>query len=301
MKLLSRALSRFCYNHPKLAIPELMKYIAIGNVIVFVGDMLTMGGFSWWTRLYPELILQGQMWRLVTFVFAPLGINTPPSVWGTFLFFISTAFYYRVGTTLEQQWGSARFTVFYGLGVLLNLLIGLGLYALTPITAELIGGYYLETANMHYVNMSMFFSFATLYPEVWVRVNVILPLKVKWLAWLSAGMFAYDICFSLTARNWLGAALPIIAIFNYLLFFWEDLLAMLRNGQSRVAHKTSHQTINFKQAQKDVQQRKGHLHKCVVCGITDADNPAMDFRYCSKCNGYHCYCADHIANHTHVE
>ena len=57
----------------------------------------------------------------------------------------------------------------------------------------------------------------------------------------------------------------------------------------------------FKKAQKEVQQRKGYLHKCAVCGITDADDPNMEFRYCSKCNGYYCYCSKHINNHTHVQ
>jgi len=42
-------------------------------------------------------------------------------------------------------------------------------------------------------------------------------------------------------------------------------------------------------------------HKCSVCGVTDTDNPNMEFRYCSKCNGYYCYCMEHINNHTHVD
>lgn len=42
-------------------------------------------------------------------------------------------------------------------------------------------------------------------------------------------------------------------------------------------------------------------HKCAVCGKTDADCPDMEFRYCSKCNGYYCYCADHIYNHVHID
>jgi len=42
-------------------------------------------------------------------------------------------------------------------------------------------------------------------------------------------------------------------------------------------------------------------HKCAVCGITDADDPDMEFRYCSKCNGYYCYCMKHINDHVHVE
>ena len=41
--------------------------------------------------------------------------------------------------------------------------------------------------------------------------------------------------------------------------------------------------------------------KCSVCGKTDLTDPQMEFRYCSKCNGYYCYCADHINNHIHIQ
>jgi len=50
---------------------------------------------------------------------------------------------------------------------------------------------------------------------------------------------------------------------------------------------------------KQQQQQKGYHHKCCVCGKTDTDFPEMQFRYCSKCAGYHCYCQDHIFNHVH--
>ena len=301
MKAVSRWLDRFCYHHPNLGIPNLMKYIALGNVIIFVGDMVTMGGFSWMTRFYPELILQGQVWRIITFIFTPVSTGGSNVFTQTLFFALTTFFYYWIGTALERQWGTARFNVFYGLGVLLNLLVGSITYAVFPITSQMLGGYYYETAQMYYVNMSMFFSFATLFPDMQVLLYGIIPLKVKWLAWVDAALFAFDIGFSLTSRNWLGALLPIIAILNYLIFFWGDLTSAMHRGQSRVVHRMDRQTINFKKAQKEVQQRKGYLHKCAVCGITDADDPNMEFRYCSKCNGYYCYCMNHINNHTHVQ
>ena len=46
--------------------------------------------------------------------------------------------------------------------------------------------------------------------------------------------------------------------------------------------------------------RKPYTHKCTVCGRTDADDPTLEFRYCSKCKGYHCYCSEHISNHAHI-
>ena len=301
MKAITRWLDRFCYRHPKLGIPNLMKYIALGNVIVFVGDMVTMGGFTWLTSFYPELILKGQVWRLITFIFTPVATGGTNVFTQTLFFALTTFFYYWIGTALERQWGTTRFTVFYGLGVILNLIVGAITYAMLPITSNMLGGIYFETTNMYYVNMSMFFSFATLYPDMQVLFWGIIPLKVKWLAWLDAALFAFDISYSISAGDWRGALLPIIAILNYLIFFWGDLAGMLHRGQSRVAHRMDRQTINFKKAQKEVQQRKGYLHKCAVCGITDADDPNMEFRYCSKCNGYYCYCMNHINNHSPVQ
>ena len=143
---------------------------------------------------------------------------------------------------------------------------------------------------MYYVNMSMFFSFATLYPEMQVLLYGILPLKVKWLAWLDAALFAFDIFFSIFSHQWITAVLPLVAILNYFIFFWDDLMSVVHRTGQRAAYRANPQTINFKKAQKEVQERKGYLHKCAVCGITDADDPNMEFRYCSKCNGYYCYC-----------
>lgn len=115
MRAISRGLSRFCYNHPNLGIPDLIKYIALGNVFVYIADMLTNGWVSMFIRFYPELILQGQVWRLVTFIFSPLSVGG--GFWGPFFFAVTTYFYYWIGSSLERQWGSTRFTVFYGLGV----------------------------------------------------------------------------------------------------------------------------------------------------------------------------------------
>ena len=310
MKAISRALDRFCYNHPRLGIPELMKYIALGNVFVFIVDLLTGGMASAWLAFYPGLILRGQVWRLVTFIVVPMATGGSTIFGQAFFFALTTFFYYWIGSALERQWGTTRFTVFYGLGVILNIVAGFVSYAVLygqlggmGMAAEQVQEILrmIPTSTMSYVNMSMFFSFATLYPDMRVLLYGIIPLKVKWLAWLDVVFFIWSIGSYLVNRQWAMALIPIIAILNYLIFFWEDLARFLRLGGERVRHRTSAQTINFKKAQKDLQQKRGYLHKCAVCGITDADDPDMEFRYCSKCNGYYCYCANHINNHTHVQ
>lgn len=287
MGAISRWLDRFCYRHPRFGIPNLMKYIAFGNIAVFLLDMVSNGTFSQIISFYPSLILKGQIWRLVSFVFVPMGSG----IW----FIFSVLLYYYLGNALEQHWGTARFSMFYFLGVVLNVLLGFVLYF------ALGQPYALATANMYYVNMSMFFAFATLYPDMRLLLYGIIPIKVKWLALLDVFLFAFDIASYLTRGSFLFALLPIIGIFNYLIFFWDDMVNYFTRGRRRAAHRVNPQTINFKKAQKEVQNRKGYLHKCAVCGVTDADDPNREFRYCSKCNGYYCYCMEHINTHIHIQ
>ncbi|MFQ9748684.1 MAG: hypothetical protein ACLRYY_06955 [Anaerobutyricum soehngenii] len=46
---------------------------------------------------------------------------------------------------------------------------------------------------------------------------------------------------------------------------------------------------------------KPYRHKCAVCGKTELDDPNLEFRYCSKCNGNYEYCNEHLFTHTHVK
>ena len=286
MSTLSRWLSRFCYKHPNFSIPGLMKYIAIGNVIVWMLDYASRYTFSSLITFVPGYIFQGQIWRLVTFIFVPMGYDALTVA-------LSALLYYFLGTQLERVWGSTRFTVYYATAVLLNVLLGLILW-FTPLRWE-------GSVNMYYVNLSLFFAFATLFPDTQFLMFYIIPVKAKWLVLLDLFFFAVHAIQYVKMGVPLMVLVPVIALLNYLIFFWDDLMGIMGRGKSTVRHQTSRQTINFKSAQRQAQQQKGYLHKCSVCGITDTDDRNMEFRYCSKCNGYHCYCANHINSHVHVQ
>ena len=162
MRAMQQWLDRFCYKHPRLSIPGLMRYIVIGNVLVFLLDLFSTGGYPIATSLLSfssDAILQGQIWRIITFVFVPATSRN------IFLFAITLYFYYFIGNALEREWGSNKFTIFYFFGILLNILVGF-----------LVG-----TASMYYVNMSMFFAFATLYPNLQFLLFFIIPVKAKLL------------------------------------------------------------------------------------------------------------------------
>ena len=293
MRFIQNWLDRFCYKHPRFGIPNLMMVVVIGNALVWLLDQFSVG-FSLSSALsfVPYYILQGEVWRLVTFIFVPENNSL-------FFLAISLYFYYWIGSILERQWGTTKFTVFYLLGLVLNIIAGFIIYLILP--------YPVATISMYYVNLSLFFSFATLYGDMQVLLFFVIPIKVKWLAWFDAALFAFDIIRSLLQILTIGmfalvgVVAPIVAILNYLIFFWDDLMATMGRVKRQTAHRTSRQTVNFKQATKHAQQTKGYIHKCAVCGKTDTDYPDEEFRYCSKCNGYYCYCSEHIHNHVHIQ
>ena len=287
MKKLYDGVQRFCAAHPRFGIPNLMRVIVIGNVAVYVLMLLTQANdanaLSFLT-FNLNALLHGEVWRLVTFVFVP-AYSSP------FALLISLYFYYWIGSTLERQWGTAKFNLYYISGALLTVL---GVVLASLIT----GNPYLTAAGTGYVNLSMFFAFAFLVPDTTVLLFFILPVRMKWLAYLDGALFAFDIIKAIGAHNWAGVVLPIVALLNFAVFIWPEVHYL----KERAKYQNSRKTVQFRQAQQQQAkqaQQQGYRHKCAVCGRTDTDYPDLQFRYCSKCVGYHCFCQDHIFNHVH--
>ena len=288
MKKLYDGVQRFCAAHPRFGIPNLMRVIVIGNVAVYVLMLLTQANdanaLSFLT-FNLNALLHGEVWRLVTFVFVP-AYSSP------FALLISLYFYYWIGSTLERQWGTAKFNLYYISGALLTVL---GVVLASLIT----GNPYLTAAGTGYVNLSMFFAFAFLFPDTTVLLFFILPVKMKWLAYLDGALFAFDIIKAIGAHNWAGVVLPIVALLNFAVFIWPEVHYL----KERAKYQNSRKTVQFRQAQQQQAkqaQQQGYRHKCAVCGRTDVDHAELEFRYCSRCVGYHCFCQDHINNHVHI-
>ncbi len=291
MNRLNSAVDRFARNHPGFGIPELMRAIVIGQVIVYFLAAFSEYSAVAFLTFDLEHLLKGELWRLVTWIFMPSSMR-PVSL------LISLLCYYSIGTTLERTWGTAKFNLYYLCGMVFSLL--------AVILASLISGYWGWTlSGGYYLYRTMFLALAVMYPEstinLWVMVFPI-RLKAKWLAWFYAILFAVDLVEAIGSLYVVGIVLPIVSILNFLIFFWPEMTAFLGFQSRRMHHQTSRQTIQFKSAvreQKKKDAQRGYRHKCVVCGRTDADFPDLEFRYCSRCEGYHCFCQDHIFNHEH--
>lgn len=278
MRAFSRAVDRFCVKHPRFGIRNLMIYIIIANAIVWVFSMMDhTGNFIGMLQFSPYHILHGQVWRLFTFAFIPQS--------GGLLLLIELYFYYFIGSTLERQWGSGKFTIYYLMGIVLTVLFGFILYWAADINVRL---------SAQYINLSMFFAFAMLYPDMRVLLFFFIPIKIKWLALVDLVYFIAAVVQLSFPVN----LVPVVAILNCLLFCMGDLLDYFRPIKAR----NSKQAVNFRREARRIrqqQQNAPYKRKCAVCGRTDTGNPNLEFRYCSRCQGFHCFCEDHINNHVH--
>ena len=273
MKDPMRLIDRFCYKHPNFGIPNLMRYLTIANVVFWVLGTANSVLLSY-LRFDAGLIMQGQIWRLITFMVYPPSMGL--------LAFLVFYFYYWMGTALEQVWGTAQFNIYLLIGWALTVIYGFLVY--------FIGGLRISI-DAQYLYLSMFFSYAALFPDQTVLLFFFIPIKMKYMAIIDAVYFLAAVITNPFPVN----LLPVVAVLNFFIFFSGTLL-------QRIPKKASQSTINFRKASQKIrreEREKLYHHKCAVCGRTDTDYPGLEFRYCSRCAGYHCFCSDHINNHIH--
>ena len=161
----------------KYAIPNLMYYIIILYIVGFVLEIFASGVYDYYFALNVEKVLQGQIWRLVTFIIQP------PS--NSLIFIIFTLyFYYMIGNVLERTWGSFKFNMYFFSGMILHVIAAFIIYFLFDINFSM---------NTYYINLALFMAFAYEYGDTEVLLFFIIPIKIKWLAWFDAAVFAVTI------------------------------------------------------------------------------------------------------------
>ena len=296
MRIINQAIDRFCEKHPKFGIPHLIKFVIIFSAIFFLLDMLderrALFSFMYFD---PALIMQGHVWRLFTWVFFlvnPFNPHFPPSLLFALITFY---FYFIIGTALEKVWGTAKFNIFYLSGILFNIIYGFISYYVFDLFFIL---------NPFFLNLSLFFAFAVMFPNHIFMIMFIIPVKAKWLAIINGAFFGWSIIAPLLFANFGQALLPLIAILNFFIICGDELL--FHSKQVRTQTKVQNKA-QFSKYRRDVRKTKRDVdskpyrHKCAVCGKTDTEYPDMEFRYCSRCEGFHCFCIDHINSHVHFQ
>lgn len=292
MKNLRRNFERFCLRNRNKGIRNLMLYICIGNAVVYLLSMFAQNYFLYYLLCFDRAsILKGQIWRLFTY---PL--TTYSGMSGgldMLLVAISLFCFYSIGMVIERSWGTLRFNLFYLSGVVMM-----------DIFCMLIPGC---RADASHLNTSLFLAYATMFPDATFLFMMIIPIK----AWFFAILELVLVLLSVIQNRFPYNLFPIIAIANYFLFFGADVLNIFPlsfrlklQKLFRVKPKAKGpKVIHFHVTQNNQQEKEqqNYNHRCTVCGRTDVTNPELEFRYCSKCKGYYCYCQDHINNHVHIQ
>ncbi len=294
MRKLRSNFERFCYRNRNKGIPNLMLYISLGAALVYIMSMFDGSFFLYYAlRFDRALILQGQVWRLFTY----------PLVYGVgnlnlIMVAISLLCYYSLGRAIENLWGTFRFNLFYLTGIVLM-----------DVFCLVFGGY----ADAYHLNLSLFLAYATLYPNAHFLLLFIIPVKAWIFALVDLVLVLADVLFA-AYGPFPYNLFPLVALANYFLFFGKDVLNVIpvswRANFSRLFKRKPTQqkktgTVPFPTAgsyEATVASVKApYTHRCTVCGRTDVSDPELEFRYCSRCQGYHCYCQDHISNHSHIQ
>lgn len=266
----------------KYAIHNLSLYIIIGYVL---GYILTLTGSVEFISLNPDKIMHGQVWRLVTWILVP------PSKLDLFTI-IMLFFYYSIGTSLEKTWGAFRYNMYILSGMLFTVIGALLYYAGYVLIGNYpgagVGSFQSPAFSTYYINLSIFLAFAAIYPNMQVLLYFIIPIKIKWLAYVDAAILAASFFMGNSATK----VVIISSLLNFILFFLG----------TRNYHRSSPREIHRRHVYKEQVNNASGItkHKCAVCGRTELDGDHLEFRFCSKCNGNYEYCQDHLFTHEHI-
>ena len=308
LRKLRKRFEIFCYQHRNWGIPNLMLIITLTTAAVTIASMFNGGTLLFdMLRFDKTKILQGQVWRLFTYIFTD---NSSGFIGLIFLYF-----FYNLGRHVELSMGTFRFNLYYFTGVILMDIFAM---LFCPTTDVIIGHYIVSVSQFtalygqmaFYLHLSLVLVFAAGNPDARFMIFFILPVKAWLLSIVYLVLVLVDV-FNMSYPLFIFPTnlFPLVGLANFLIFSGREVLNLLPPAwrpsgyrtvrTAKVKKKTG--TIPFPQQNAASRKEVAYNHRCTVCGRTDVTNPELEFRYCSKCNGYHCYCEDHISNHTHIE
>lgn len=240
----------------RFAIPHLT-WILIGGQIMFYFGIVGNPDLYNEMVLIPQRVLDGEIWRLFVFLFIP---EASHPLW----FAIAMYVLHLMGTSLESRWGDFKYNLYILIGML-GTIGGAFAFSNAP-------------ATNFYIMTSIFLAFACLFPDVQFLMFFVIPVKVKYLGMLTAGLLAISF---LGADGAEKMAIS-IAMANFTLFFGPQIYRQMRSKNKLAAKKN-----------QAIKEANTPFHVCSVCKKTDLTDPQLHFRYQSGNDGPICFCEDH--------
>jgi membrane associated rhomboid family serine protease len=237
-----------------LAIPHSVRILALFQAVTWL--MIKMQPpFADWISLDRDKVLHGEVWRLVTWAFDPGNIGP---IWILFAIMIM----FTMGDGLEQAWGTFRVNL-YVLGGILAMDIGTMIFGFNPVGLTLYS--------------TIFLAFAVFYPNFEFLLFFVLPVKVKYLAWLNGALLLLVFIGSPAQR------LPVLfSVLNFLVAFGPGFIRGAKHGAVVAQRKSRFDAARTSES--------AAFHQCASCKKTELDDKNLDFRvtadgeeYCTVC------------------
>ena len=352
----------------RYAVPRLTFFLIVCYIIGYMFEQISPQVINYMT-LEPYRILHGEVWRLVTWILiTPFGSGS--GGFRVFFTIITMIIYLSIGTALERTWGDFRYNVYIFSGLIFTVLaafISYFIFSAYYHTTELGIG---NAFTTYYIMVSIFLAYGATFPEAQVLLYFVIPVKIKYLAWIYGAYIAYD---AVTYIRLIAGGQPIYAVFiismlasllNFVIFFItnprhshlspEAIRRRRKFDKEMKAGRRDFQE-NVRRTREDASDRNGEWnsdrrgsygqrtdwnadhrgsftqngsaggavygsrdawssqgqapkvtpiqvtrHKCTICGRTEVSDPDLEFRFCSKCDGDHEYCMDHLYTHEHI-
>lgn len=311
-------LHKWDQKYGKHAIPHLTRYIIMtyiaGYILMLIGGINgSYTAISSLLTLSPSLILRGQVWRIFSWLLIPPNSLTSSAY--DLLTIIMLFVYYQLGTLLEKMWGDFLYNVYIFTGLIMTIIGAFLLYVCT-------GHDYGALFSTYYVSLSIFLGFAMTFPEQRMLFMFFIPIKIKYLAIVDIFYLVYSVVQAGRYGLWLPVLVMILcSLAGTILFFFGTRKNGVITFKNRVQKNFQQKMQGSPYAgpvrrQEDIPGAQGTkidrttfagpggrmpVHRCAVCGRTELDDPDLEFRFCSKCNGNYEYCSDHLQNHIHVQ
>ena len=253
----------------RYAIPRIVRPILAMQALLYVlllvtnGRMYTSDGINPESLeaklvLNPGAIMDGEVWRVASFIFVP-------PVQSAIFFVIGLMFTLFVSESLEQLWGAFRMNV-YVIGGMFFLVAGAFMLS--------VDSYISPGLTSGMLAMSLFLAFAVLFPDYEILAMMVIPIKAKWLGLITAGLLALQF----SNYMWLGRLYMIIGLMNFLVFAVPRAMSAYKMRNEVMSRRR-----RFQEAQiPDVRT----FHECKMCGKSEVDDRELDFRVASDGNEY---------------
>lgn len=216
-----------------------------------------------YTPFQIQMLFTNQWWQIFLFPFR-ITNNLFSLIFFLYIFWV-------FGNQLEEELSTVKYNFFIFSGYFFILL-----------------GTYFYPLDAYYVYLSVFFAIAYLYPDMEILLFFILPIKMKWIGILTGAFLIYNsISLAINLQTFYPILGPILGILNFIIFVVLPDLKKRIPSTGQIQYKLRH-------------HKRKTIHRCTVCGITEEDDPYMDFRYCIECRD-HEYCRNHLENHEHIK